>query len=75
MRLQRQAVQQMALGSGRQSQLSQGSKRSESEMLLQLACWMAETGQGARAEVSGARPPFQALFVHEAWAHVWRSTA
>ena len=64
----------MALGSGRQSQLSQGSKRSEAELLLQLACWMAETGQGARAEVSGARFPHQARFVHRARAHVWRST-
>ena len=74
MRLQWQAVQQMALGSGRQWQASQGSKRSEAEILLQLACWMAETGQGARAEVSGARFPHQALSVHRAWAHVGRST-
>ena len=49
-----QAVQQAAAGSGRPSQPSQSGKRSEAEMLLQLACWMAETGQGARAEVSGA---------------------
>ncbi|KAK9842495.1 hypothetical protein WJX81_002719 [Elliptochloris bilobata] len=47
-----EAVQQSAAASGRLTQLSQSSRRSEAEMLLQLACWMAETGQGARAEVS-----------------------
>jgi len=50
----RQAVAQSPAAAGRTSQLSQGARRSEAEALLQLACWMAETGQGARMEVSGA---------------------
>jgi hypothetical protein len=50
----RQAVAQSPAAAGRTSQLSQSARRSEAEALLQLACWMAETGQGARVEVSGA---------------------
>ena len=41
---------------GRTSQLSIEAQRANAEIVLQLACWTAATGQGARADTAGAQP-------------------
>ena len=38
---------------GRSSQLSAHTKANAAEMVLQLACWTAATGQGARTDIAG----------------------
>ena len=38
---------------GRSSQLSAGTKANAAEMVLQLACWTAATGQGVRSDIAG----------------------
>ena len=42
---------------GRSSQLSANSKANAAEMVLQLACWTAATGQGVRGDIAGKHMP------------------
>lgn len=46
---------------GRSSQLSANSKANAAEMVLQLACWTAATGQGVRGDIAGRRIPSAAF--------------
>ena len=45
----------------RTTQLSPEERKSEARVVLQLARWMAETGQGARADITGALKTLTAL--------------
>ena len=49
-----QVLQQLDAGhGGHTSQLAQEARRCEAGIVLQLARWMAETGQGAKADLKG----------------------
>lgn len=49
-----QVIQQMDVGpGGRSSQLSASVRQNGAELVLQLACWTAATGQGIRADITG----------------------
>ena len=49
-----QVIAQTDTGPGsRSSQLSSNSKANAAEMVLQLACWTAATGQGVRSDIAG----------------------
>lgn len=39
---------------GRSSQLSAAARQNGAELVLQLACWTAATGQGVRTDIAGA---------------------
>ncbi|BDA43155.1 Serine/threonine-protein kinase ATR at C-terminar half [Coccomyxa sp. Obi] len=50
----KEVIQQMDVGpGGRSSQLSAAVKQNGAELVLQLACWTAATGQGIRADITG----------------------
>lgn len=50
-----QVIAQTDVGpGGRSSQLPVQTRQSGAEMVLQLACWTAATGQGVRTDITGA---------------------
>ncbi len=55
-----QVIDQMDVGpGGRSSQLSPSVRQNGADLVLQLACWTATTGQGVRADIAGKLPGSQ----------------
>lgn len=49
-----QVIDQTDVGpGGRSSQLSASVRQTGAELVLQLACWTAATGQGVRTDIAG----------------------
>ena len=68
-----QALEQLAATPGRRvSQLLPEQRRMEGKMILQLAQWMAETGQGDDAQISRKPERVSACEAHHFAAHCFK---